>query len=253
MKDASYFYIRKNKAMLESTNIKSRLDVVRDKSSTGIEQNLIELKQLIENTNAVDQEIVDRIENSDKEIINHFDFDLLESENIYHISQIGRICIDYRLRFLDSKLYKGKLPYEAITKIKKLENKHGIELDGFKMMAPSKLFKLENADDPLLFAPMGNGYYYFIHKWGSDLHPLRKIMMWPFKTFETFMFTILLTSLLFTYIVPKGFFMDQNSGVEFFLLFLFMFKWIGGIALFYGFAKGKNFNTAIWRSKFFNA
>lgn len=241
------------KAMLEKTNIKNRLDAVREKSNTSSIDVLNEVQSILNQTDKDDQEIVNRIENSDTEIPNQFNFDLLESENIYHISQIGKICIDYRLRFLDSKLYKGDLPYEAISKIKELENKHHTTLNGFKMMAPSKLFKLENADDPLLFAPMGNGYYYFIHKWGSDLHPLRKIMMWPFKTFETFIFTIFLTSLLFTYLVPKGFFMDENSGTEFFLLFIFMFKWLGGIALYYGFAKGKNFNTAIWRSKFFNA
>lgn len=237
--------------MLEKTNIKSRLDAVREKS--GSTHVLAEIQELITNTNLQDQAIVNRIENSDGEIPNEFDFDLLETDKIYHISEIGKICIDYRLRFLDSKLYKGDLPYEAITEIKRLEQLHDIKLDSFKMMAPSKLFKLENADDPLLFASMGNGYYYFIHKWGSDLHPLRKMMMWPFKTFETFMVTILALSFLCTYIVPKGFFMDQSSGVEFFLLFIFMFKWLGGIALYYGFAKGKNFNTAIWRSKFFNA
>lgn len=237
--------------MLEKTNIKSRLDAVREKSSS--KHALAEIKELLAQHNLNDEKIVERIENSEGEIPNDFNFDLLESNRIYHISEIGKICIDYRLRFLDSKLYKGELPYEAITEIKNLEQTHQTELGSFKMIAPSKLFKLENADDPLLFASMGNGYYYFIHKWGTDLHPLRKLMMWPFKTFETFMVTILAISLLFTYIVPKGFFMNQNSGVEFFLLFIFMFKWVGGIALYYGFAKGKNFNTAIWRSKFFNA
>lgn len=237
--------------MLENTNIKSRLDAVREKSST--EHILAEVKDLLNQTNHNDKEIVNRLENADGDLPNHFKFDLLETNRIYHISQIEKICIDYRLRFLDSKLYKSEIPYEAISEIKTLEQEHQIELDSFKMIAPAKLFKLENADDPLLFAPMGNGYYYFIHKWGSDLHPLRKLAMWPFKTFETFMFTIFLVSLLFTYIVPKGFFMDQNSGTEFFLLFLFMFKWVGGIALYYGFAKGKNFNSAIWRSKYFNA
>jgi hypothetical protein len=239
--------------MLENTNIKSRLDVVRSKSSKSTEQNLIDVRALLEKTNKSDQEIVNRIENSNGETPNQFDFDLLASENIYHISQIGRICIDYRLRFLDSKLYKGELPYEAITKIKSLESEHNITLDGFKMIAPSKLFKLENADDPLLFAPMGNGYYYFIHKWGSDLHPLRKLMMWPFKTFETLMATIFAVSLVLTYLFPKGFFMNQDSGAELFLLFLFMLKGVAGITLYYGFAKGKNFSTAIWRSKYFNA
>ena len=41
-------------------------------------------------------------------------------------------------------------------------------------MAPSKLFELENYDDPLLFASLGDGYYYLIHKWGNDLSFLEK-------------------------------------------------------------------------------
>ena len=48
-------------------------------------------------------------------------------------------------------------------------------------MAPSKLFKLKNADDPLLFASLGSDYFYLIDKWGNDLSYFRKISMWPFK------------------------------------------------------------------------
>ena len=33
--------------------------------------------------------------------LNKFDFDLLVSDKIYHIDHIKKVCIDYRLRFLD--------------------------------------------------------------------------------------------------------------------------------------------------------
>ena len=52
---------------------------------------------------------------------NHFNFDLLETKNIYHINCIKSICIDYRLRFLDTKYFKNEFPLEAIQKIKYLE------------------------------------------------------------------------------------------------------------------------------------
>ena len=45
-----------------------------------------------------------------------------------------------------------------------------------KMMAPSKLFELENYDDPLMFVNLGNNYYYLIHKWGNDMSFFRKIL-----------------------------------------------------------------------------
>lgn len=237
--------------MWTSTNVKEKLDKLQSKSNE--ELVLQQVKDFLAKEQEKDDEIEERVLSSEGDNGNKFNFDLLETNRIYHISQIEKLCVEYRLRFLDAGLYKSDIPYEGIQEIKNIEKAHAIKLEGFQMVAPSKLFKLENADDPLLFAPIGNGYYYFIHKWGNDLEPFRKLRVWPYKNFETFMVTIFAVSLLLTYLVPKGFFMDKNSATEFFLLFLFMIKWVGGICLYYGFAKGKNFNTAIWRSKYFNA
>ncbi|MEP6262928.1 MAG: hypothetical protein ABJ092_15235 [Gillisia sp.] len=186
-------------------------------------------------------------------VTNNFNFNLLESHRIFHLSDIEKICIEYRLRFLDSALYKAAFPSEVFSEIKKLENTHQISLQGYKLMAPASVFKLKNADDPLLFAPMGNEYYYLIHSWGRDLHPFRKLLMWPFRQLENFMFTLLLLSLLLTGLVPRGMFSQEQTSTEFIILFLFMFKWITGLAIFYGFKFGKNFSSAIWRSTFSNA
>lgn len=185
--------------------------------------------------------------------INQFDFDLLETNKIYHIEQIKQICIDYRLRFLNSKYFKGAIPEEAIVSIEKLEQQHNIELQGFKIIAPSKLFKLEDKDDPLLFAPIGNDYFYLIHKWGNDLHPLRKIAMWPFKNIINLAALVLLISFVAAMLIPEGLFSKSSSNSQFLILFFFMFKSVAAIVIFYGFALGKNFNPAIWNSKYFNA
>lgn len=238
---------------MKRLNLLEKLNTERSKAD---ERKILEdvqsfLNQLIEEDRAIENSVLET-SYSDNEY-NHLDFDKMESERIYHISQIQKICVNYRLRFLDSNLFKGDLPHEAIQEIKRLNRDHDTELKGFKVMAPSKLFKLKNADDPILMAPIGNGYYYFIHKWGNDLHPLRRLMVWPVKTLENFIFTMFLISLLATAIVPKGIFFDESSRIEFFMLFIFMFKWLLGIALYYGFAKGKNFNESIWQSKFYNA
>jgi len=239
--------------MFPRTNLKDQLDRVKFKKTSN-EDILKEVEFIFSNVDAENDTILNKIASGDDMNFNDFNTDKLESSKIYHINQIEQICINYRLRFLDSKYFKGKLPYEAISKIKTLEEEHQTDLRGFKIMAPSKLFKLENADDPLLFAPIGNDYYYLIHKWGNDLSPFRRIMMWPFKTFENFVFFVLFSALIGTFLVPSGFFMNEdNLTTEFILLYLFMFKWIGGISIYYGFAKGKNFNTAIWRSKYYNA
>lgn len=235
--------------MLENVNIKEKLDVERGKCNE--EALLEEVHQLLAEPTPT-QKIANRIVKSDSHLPKQFNFDLLDASRIYHISQIGKICINYRLRFLDAKLFKGDIPKEAYQEIASLEAKHATEINQFKMIAPAKLFKLENADDPILLASLGNDYYYFIHQWGNDLHPLRKIIMWPLKTFENFMITLFALSALATFLVPSGL-LSENSTTEKLMLFMFMIKWMGTIALYYGFAKGKNFSSAIWQSKYYNA
>lgn len=196
--------------------------------------------------------IISKLGNSSTSESNSFNFNLLETSHIFHLEDIKNICTIYRLRFLDSKFFKGGIPEEAISKIRNLESIHHTSLKNFKIVAPAKLLKLENADDPLLFAPMGNDYYYLIHKWGRDLHPLRKWLMWPYKSFENLVFTVFLFSILLTALIPMSWFTAQAGTQEYIFLFLILFKMVGGIVLFYGFAKGKNFNGAIWNSKFYN-
>ncbi|SIS66529.1 hypothetical protein SAMN05421766_103235 [Zobellia uliginosa] len=184
---------------------------------------------------------------------NAFKIDLLDADKIYHLSDIKKICIDYRLRFLNSDFFKGEIPAEAIAKIKRLEEAHGIELKAYKIIAPSKLFKLDDKDDPLLFAPIGNDYYYLLHHWGGDLHPLRKIAMWPFKNIINLTLLVVTLSYLVALLVPDGLFSKNSSTAQFFIIFFFIFKCLAAIVIFYGFALGKNFNHAIWNSKYFNA
>jgi hypothetical protein len=117
-------------------------------------------------------------------------------------------------------------------------------------MAPSVLFRLERKDDPLLFVPMGNNYYYLVHKWGNDLHPLRKLLMWPFKNIWNLLLTVLAVSWVATEMTPMGLFTKTPDRASYWMLYFFMFKAIASIVLFYGFALGKNFNPAIWNSKY---
>ncbi|MGW9686496.1 hypothetical protein [Flagellimonas sp. 2504JD1-5] len=236
----------------DRTNIEIKLQKLKSEQDRefGI---LEEVRQILEHDVLHEKRILDTIGERKAEQVNHFDFDLLETGNIFHLDQIKHICIDYRLRFLDSHYFKGEIPKAAISKIKRLENTHQTKLDGFKIMAPSKLFKLQDKDDPLLFVPMGNNYFYLIHKWGNDLHPLRKLLVWPFRNIVNLALFVLLLSYLVTLLVPNGLFSKNNSAAEFWIMFFFMFKCIASVVIFYGFALGKNFNPAIWNSKYFNA
>ncbi len=219
--------------LLPRTNIEQSLNRQKTKS---IDQHQKEFKDLINHLNI----------NS----FNSFDFDKLDANKIYSINTIKRVCIDYRLRFLDIKYFKNKLPNEVYQKINNLEKIHNTKVGDFKIMAPSALFRLEKTDDPLLFVPLGNNYYYLVHKWGNDLHPFRKLSMWPFKNIWNLLFAILLFSFLVTEITPLTLFTKTPNTSSYWMLLFFMFKAIASVVLYFGFALGKNFNPAIWNNKY---
>ncbi|MGB5377433.1 hypothetical protein [Muriicola sp.] len=238
--------------LFKRTNIEEKLSLLTQKEEAQV--NLIKnVYALLQKDSENEERIHQKLAGGQKGIANNFDFDLLETNRIYHIDQIKQICIDYRLRFLDSKYFKGEIPQEGISRIKALERSHRISIEGFKIIAPSKLFRLEDKDDPLLFAPIGNNYFYLIHRWGNDLHPLRKVFAWPFKNIVNLTAIVLMIAYLITLMVPEGLFSKSSSQAEFWIVYFFMFKSIASVVIFYGFALGKNFNPAIWNSKYFNA
>ena len=218
-------------------------------TKTNIEKELVKVRlkgQSSENTDFLTETFNDL----DIKIQNDFDFDQFETHKIYHLDQIRDVCIRFRLRFLDLKYFKNKLPESALEAVNSIEAKHNTVLTDFKIMAPSVLFRLERKDDPLLFVPIGNGYYYLIHKWGNDLHPMRSILMWPFKNIWNLLITLLGVSWVATEMTPMGLFTKTPDTTSYWMLFFFMFKAIASVVLFYGFALGKNFNPAIWNSKY---
>jgi ABC-type multidrug transport system fused ATPase/permease subunit len=154
---------------------------------------------------------------------------------------------------LDLNRFKGTIPDEAHDKINSLEKLHQTQIKDFKIMAPSKLFKLDSTDDPLLFAPLGNNYYYLLHKWGNDMSPMRRTIVWPFKNIVNMCVSLILISLVLTWLMPLNLFNPNPTMSDFLLVFLFVFKSIAAVAIFYGFALGKNFNRAIWDSRYYNS
>jgi len=219
--------------LLPRTNIEKALSKTRELTLEAHESNLDSL-----------------IKSLDIKSLNAFDFDLLATDKIYHLDQIKKVSIDYRLRFLDLKYFKNKLPQEALETIQALESAHDTQLGSFKIMAPSALFRLEKTDDPLLFVPLGKDYYYLVHKWGNDLHPLRKVLMWPFKNIWNLMLAVFAFSWILTELTPMGLFTRTPDSSTYWMLLFFMFKAVASVVLYFGFALGKNFNPAIWNNRY---
>ncbi|WP_396154722.1 hypothetical protein [Flavobacterium macrobrachii] len=169
--------------LINKVNLEKELISERKKFKSQIAI-LEEVKEIFEKNELDRNKIKQALQEKSSTKINQLKFDLLETDKIFHLEQIKKICIDYRFRFLDSSIFKNEIPEEAISKITELEKKHDTKLEGFKIVAPSKAFLLENYDDPLLFIPIGNDYFYLIHQWGNDMNSLRKWIVKPIKILE---------------------------------------------------------------------
>ncbi len=234
-----------NKALIEK-----ELLLQRNKSWTEA-QVLQQIRLIFDEQDAGRDRIRENLEDSGDDAQNLFDVDLLDTDKIFHLTQIRNVCIDYRLRFLDSRFFKNGVPEGAVSKINALEKTHQIELRGFKIMAPSKAFQLLSYDDPLLFAPIGDDYYYLVHKWGNDLTIKRKWLMKPFKNLMNFTWFCVIVSLLITWMTPETN-LSKSVPMAGIIIFLFAFKSIVAVFLYAFFMLGKNFNVAIWDRKYFN-
>lgn len=169
----------------------------------------------------------------------------LENEPVFNIEQIKTIAIRYRLRFLDSDLFKGEIPYEAILRIKEIEKNNGIRFSAFKILAPASLFKLENRNkDPLLFACLGNGNYLLIHKWGNDLSWFRRILVYPIQCIQKFILSILLLSLLISVFIPADYPLRLFTFFFCNLFLLSFFVYVGYVRL------NQNLSEFEWNSRF---
>jgi len=238
---------------MKKINLKNKLSQLRDKQASADEL-LQQVKQILQEDDKKDQAIYQEIkEGTSRPDKNFFKPELMEIENIFHISQIKQLCIVYRLRFLNSRYFKDDLPYEAIIKIKKLQKQHHTTLKGFKILAPAKAFKLRNADDPLLFVPIGKGYYYLIHKWGNDLSVWRKLLVWPYRGIQYMAVFVFLLSVIFVALVPSRFTNGELTPPKFLLFAFIMFQWFGGLTLFFMIKKGKSFSHMVWKSPYLNA
>jgi hypothetical protein len=126
-----------------------------------------------------------------------------DEKNVYDISSIESIAIKYRLRFLPTKYFKNEIPDEAIFKIKAIEKANNTIIEQFYIMSPSENFDLEDVNkDPLLFAPLGNGKYLLIHKWGTDLKWYKKVLASPLKSVESILITIGVVALIIAGLTP---------------------------------------------------
>lgn len=235
------------KLLPKTVNLQRELLAVRKK--TGTENALLAQVYKILNDNRSQTKIASKIPKQNR--VNEFHFDLLETQRIFHIDQIKVVCITFRLRFLDIKYFKNALPAEAVVQIDALEQTHSTELSNFKIAAPTKAFRLKNYDDPLLFVPMGNDYFYLVHQWGNEMSSLRKWLVMPFRNLGNFIVFCLMLSLIITALTPETN-LSRSVPMASTIIFLFAFKSVFAVLLYGFFMRGKKFSSSMWNSVYYN-
>lgn len=235
--------------MLESVNLKEALQNERDRElgEASMDRWLQEVFQTLDEQR---RSIQSRLEQEHFETPQALQPSLLDTQRIFHINQIERIAIRYRLRFLSSTRFKGTIPAEAISQIRQLEQQHDTVLNGFKILAPLELFTVEKADDPLLFYPLGDEHYYLIHQWGNDVSPYRAMKYWALQRVGNLTLVIVALAAIFTLTCYPFFFKGQDSWGYALVLFLFFFKGFLGWALYAGVSTGINFSKYNWQSRY---
>ena len=139
---------------------------------------------------------------------------------VYTVDQIEKLCVDYRLRFLQSRLYTGTYDVEVAAKIKEFARNTKSPIDEytlgrrFYMMAPGEMFELRDEKyiskaelrrqaDPAIFYQIDEKHYRLIHKWGDDFTIFRLIegfrwkSWWNHQLFNTVMMAPLIAVLFF--------------------------------------------------------
>ena len=232
---------------MKKVNLFEELLRERNKQISSIELKSL-IKDICEKEDFKKNRIAKSLNEKNNENFNKMKFEEMETKNIFHKDTIKSICVQYRLRFLDSNLFKGDYPNNITKVISDIENKHETTLNNFMIMAPSKLFKIKSPDDPILFVPIGNDYYYLIHKWGEEFNYLRKLLVLPFKNIDNLTVFSILVSVFFA-LVGKLLIPSLTSS-EVFILFLFLVKGFIFIFFYMFFLTRRNFSESIWNSKY---
>ena len=232
---------------MKKVNLFDELIKEREKTISSNELNAI-IKNIWSKKDSKKDHIIKSLNKRNNSKFNNLKFDKMESKNIFHQDTIKKICVRYRLRFLDSNLFKGEYPKNITSIIRNLEKKHDTTLSNFMIMAPSKLFKIKSPDDPILFVPIGNNYYYLIHKWGEEFNVFRKLLVLPFKNIDNLTIFSVLVSVVFALLCKV--IMPSLTFSEVFILFLFLVKGFIFIFFYMFFLTRRNFNESIWNSKY---
>jgi hypothetical protein len=178
----------------------------------------------------------------------------LDPTRVFNIEEIKNIAIKFRLRFLDSQIYKGIIPSEALNEIAEVSQSQGKDLRSFKILAPITFYKLKEKSeaDAILFTVTNLGNYYLLFKWGQKTKWYRNIANFPLRNFENMFACILGFTLMVSLSFPTSWItMDREA--DYFSMyriatFFHMLIFDSAIAAFVLFGFYSNFSVSQWNN-----
>jgi hypothetical protein len=233
----------------------NRPDLFEEMESMQIEYDqLLVVEQAISILNqevSSERSIATRIDSGSSEFQENFPISKLDHSRMFHSQTIEKICVKYRMRFLESTLFKGEIPVEAVREIKHLEQQLGITLEKFKVIAPSERFKLKDSTkDPVLLAELPNGRYYYIFQWGDDMKWYEHLLKYPFRHMRALAISSIIVGLLLAVIVPSQFELLKAEFFYRFFIFSMTSCLVLTLAIITGIMHSKDFSENVWNSKF---
>ncbi len=233
--------------MFTPINIKEELIKEKKKRISSVSELIVEANQIIEQDFLHEKRIKQAVKNTTGEL-SFINETKLKSDHVFSELDIKTICVNYRLRFLDSHFYKEELPYDVLVKVKEFEKEFDCSLTNFKVVAPKSKFNLKDPNaDPLLFIPLSNGKYYLIASWGNDMAWYKKFIYFPLRNFQTLFITVLSFCLLVAFLLPFDLTVLKRIYIS---LHAFIFSF--GVITFIGMSFGVNLSSTDWKNKFIN-
>lgn len=234
-------------------NIKDELLRGKTKAKFPEDEVIEEVNRILKNSIYKERNILQNLKTYNKsfQLLNE---DGLDESLVCKPSEIRKICVKLRLKFLDSQNYHFDVPYEAILKIKELNHSQGKDLEGFKILGVAESFRKRlRQTNFALFAPTVHGNYYLIHAWGEKIPWYKKVMVFPLQNFETLalslmVFVLVITMSLPTYLITLDrtatYWCGYRIATYFHLLIFF-----SGVAAYIMVGFNKRFSGQIWQQE----
>lgn len=241
--------------MFKSINLKEAL--AQENAKINQDAHLLdEVKAMLNKEVLNEQRIFNTISGKQQSatIQTEINYNCLDPNLIYAEEAIFNLCSRFRLRFLDSKLFKGDIPYEAVLAIKQLEQQLGVKLKTFKVIAPASRFQLKDSmEDPILVAKLADGRFYFIHQWGTELAWYKQLYYYPFRNITTLAITAAVIAFALIWILPTP--LTTSTLAMYIMGKIYSWLVFSGMifttALIVGIIAISDFSENVWNSKFF--